>query len=142
MDTVKAAIRLGDASIELEGPQEFVEKYLDQYRSLIEIWRQLPKSREELTKTSEAVKPVVAPRKRVRGKKPAGAPGCTTRIRTLISENYFAQPKVYSEVLNYLKDEKGVTYSDKPITSSLLYLVKQSELRRFKEGKTYKYTNP
>ncbi len=33
---VKALINLKDGTIQLEGPQKFVEKYLDKYKSIIE----------------------------------------------------------------------------------------------------------
>ena len=39
MDTVKAVINVKEGVIELEGPQEFVEKYLELYRPDASKWQ-------------------------------------------------------------------------------------------------------
>ena len=140
MDTAKASISVGDASIQLEGSQEFVEKYLDQYASLIQRWYELPKSRAETAKASESKKEEAAP-KRTRVVMPKGA-SCGDRIRTLIDENYFAEPKGASEITKWLKDQKGVTYNVNQVTASLTGIIRSQKLRRVKDAGVYKYINP
>lgn len=91
MDTVKAVINLKEGTLQLEGPQEFVEKYLNQYDSIIKNWKtfSLVSSREGKGEVEEE-----APKRtRIKASKPKGTSSCTGRIRTLISENYFESPK-------------------------------------------------
>lgn len=140
MDTVKAVISIGEASIQLEGSQEFVEKYLDQYHPLIERWHELPKSHAEATKVSEVKKEAIP--KRTRVMKPKAGPSCGDRIRTLIGENYFAELRSARDLVNWLKDQKGVVYSIENITASLSNILRSGKLRRVREGGVYKYTNP
>ena len=140
MDTVKASISVGDASIQLEGSQEFVEKYLDQYASLIQRWHELPKPRAEAAKVSEAKKEEAAP-KRTRVVSPKGT-SCGDRIRALIDENYFAETRGVSEITNWLKDQKGATYNVNQVAAALTHIIRSGKLRRIKEAGGYKYTNP
>ena len=79
MDTIKASISVGDTSIQLEGPQAFVERYLDKYSSLIEKSRPSPPSRAEAEKATEyEVKE--APTKRTRTGKPRSGASCGDRL--------------------------------------------------------------
>lgn len=135
MDIAKAVINLKEGIIELEGPQEFVEKYLELYRPDTSKWQTALSTKGEI-KTKEEVP------KRARATKPKVGPSCAERIRTLIGEDYFKDPKTSTEVTNWLKEQKGVPYASKHVTAALLYLIKSGNLRRFKEGKSYKYCNP
>lgn len=137
MDAVKAVINLKEGVIELEGPQDFVEKYLNLYRPDASKWQTATSQKGEV-KTKEE-----APPKRTRVVKPKGAPSCRGRIRTLISEDYFKEPRTSTEVMGWLKEQKGAIYDSGPVTAALNSLIKSVALRRFKEGKEpYKYTNP
>ncbi len=140
MDTVKASINLKEGTLQLEGPQEFVEKYLDQYNHLIKNWKTtslLPPEEE-----SEA-KEILSKRTKTIIQKPKGTPSCMGRIRSLIDENYFKELKTSTEILNYLKEQKGATYESGPVTAALNQLIKKGALRRIKEGNKgpYKYCN-
>jgi len=142
VDIVKAIINLKEGLIQLEGPQEFVEKYLDQYQSIIEKEQKLPLlAPEEAVKNK--VEEVATKRTRTKGLKPKGTASCMGRIRTLINEDYFKEPRNSTEVMNWLKEQKGATYTSGPVTAALNQLIKSNTLRRFKEGKgAYKYCNP
>ena len=136
MEMVKAVINLKEGVIELEGPREFVEKYLELYRPNAGRWQAALSAKGEV-KTKEQA------RKRVRVAKPKGAPSCLGRIRNLIDETYFKDPKTSTEVMNYLKEQKGAIYGSSPVTAALNQLIKKGMLRRSKEGKEpYKYFNP
>ncbi len=141
MDIVKAVINLKEGTLQLEGPQEFVEKYLDQYDSIIKNWKTFfqlsPKEVEG------EVEEASSKRKRTRITKPKGTSSCMGRIRNLIDENYFKDPRTSTEVMNWLKEQKGALYDSSPITAALNQFIKSSKLRRIKEGKgPYKYCNP
>ncbi len=138
MDVVKAVINLKDGIIELEGPQEFVEKYLNLYRPAASQWESTV-SQEGNVKIEEAT----TKRKRTRVVKPKGTSSCMGRIRTLIDENYFKDPKTSAEVINHLKEQKGAIYGSSPVSAALNQFIKSGKLRRLKEGKEpYKYCNP
>lgn len=135
---VKVVINLKERILQLEGSQEFVEKYLDLYRPDASKWKAVISQEESEQKKKPATK-----RTRTKAAKPKGAPSCTGRIRTLIDEGYFNEPKTSAEVTNWLKEEKGTTYGTGPVTASLNYLIKSGKLRRFREGKEpYNYCNP
>ena len=136
MDMVKATINLKEGVLELEGPQEFVEKYLDLYRPDVHKWQSVPSQKGEVKTKEEAPK-------RVRAAKPKGTPSCLGRIRTLINEDYFKEQRTSTEVMNWLKEQKGAIYGSGPVTAALNNLIKSGKLRRFKEDKgSYKYCNP
>lgn len=136
MDTVKAVINIKEGVIELEGPQEFVEKYLELYRPDASKWQTALLQKGEVKTKEEAPK-------RTRAPKPKGMPSCLGRIRILISEDYFKEPRTSTEVINWLKEQKGAIYDSGPVTAALNNLIKSGTLRRFKEGKEpYKYCNP
>lgn len=139
MDIVKATINIKEGVIQLEGPQEFVEKYLNLYRPDASKWKSaISQEREVGTKEEAAAK-----RTRTRAAKPKGTPSCLGRIRTIINEDYFKEPRTSTEVMNWLKEQKGATYESGPVTAALTQLIKKGTLRRFKEGKgAYKYCNP
>jgi len=136
---VKVVINLKEGILHLEGPQEFVEKYLNLYRPDASKWKTAISQEGEVgTKEKATTK-----RARTRVAKPKGAFSCTGRVRTLVDEDYFKEPKTSTEVMNCLQEKKGFVYGSGPVTASLNYLIKKGILRRSKEGKEpYKYCNP
>lgn len=139
MNTVKVVFNLKEGVLHLEGPQEFVEKYLNLYLPDASKWKAAISQEGEVGTKEEAT----TKRKRTRPVKPKGTPSCTGRIRTLIDEDYFKDPKTCAEVINWLREQKGATYESGPVSAALNYLIKSGKLRRFKEGKEpYKYCNP
>ena len=95
METVKAVINVGEVTIQLEGPREFVERYLDQYQSIIEkglTSTSISRVTSKETKVEKAEKP--AP-KRTRTVRPKAGPACGEKIREIIGEGF----KVLDRVL-------------------------------------------
>jgi len=142
MEIVKAVINLKEGTLQLEGPREFVEKYLNQYDSIIKNWEKLYPLTPEKKKIE--VEKVTPKRTKPRAAKPKGISSCMGRIRNLIDENYFKDPKTGTEVKDWLEEQKGVTYMSGPISGALNKLVQSGKLRRFRESKKepYKYCNP
>jgi len=134
MDTVKVTINAKEGIVELEGPLKFVEKYLNLY------YPDASKGQSALSPKCELKTKEEAPK---RTRKPKGAPSCLGRIRTLISEDYFKEPRTSTEVMNWLKEQKAAIYDSRPVTAALSNLIKSVMLRRSKEDKEpYKYYNP
>lgn len=139
MDIVKVVINLKEGVLQLEGPQEFVEKYLNLYLPDASKWELAISQAGEVKVKEEAI----PKRARARAPKPKGAPSCIGRVRALVDEDYFVEPKTSTEVINWLKEKKGFVYGSGPVTAALNYLIKSGTLRRFREGKEpYKYCNP
>ena len=137
MERVKAAINLKEGVIELEGPQEFVEKYLEKYESRIKEGKTFSSSSDKEDKTN--IRKAGSKRQKTRGSK--GTASCMGRIRTLIDEDFFKEPKNSKEVVEWLKDQKGITHTSGQVSAALNQLIKSNTLRRFKEGKIFKYCN-
>lgn len=132
MDIVKALINLKEGVIELEGPQEFVEKYLELYRPDVH------KLQPALSLKSEVKTKEEAP-KRARMRKPKTGPACVDKIRELIGAGYFKKPKAATDIRNYLKEEKGLIYKANEIGANLTNLFNSGELLRQKKGKVFEY---
>ena len=141
MNTVKVSISVGDTSIQLEGPQEFVERYLDKYSSLIEKSRSSPPSRAEAEETIESEENETST-KLTRTMEPRSEASCSDRIRALIDENYFDEPRGIGEVVNWLKDSKGFIYNANQVAASLISITRSGKLRQFGKTGSYKYMSP
>jgi len=79
VDIVKAVINLKEGVIELEGPQEFVEKYLELYRPDASKWQTALLQKGEVKTKEEAPK-------RPRTVKPKKGLTCAEKILELRSE--------------------------------------------------------
>lgn len=134
MDIVKATINVKEGILQLEGPQEFVEKYLEIYRPNASTWQTALLQRGEVKTKEEAPK-------RTRAVKPKVGPSCAERVRILIGEDYFKDPKTNIEITNWLREQKGITYEAKTVAAALNYLIKSGKLRRFKEEGVFRYCN-
>ncbi|HEY54806.1 MAG TPA: hypothetical protein G4N91_00795 [Dehalococcoidia bacterium] len=133
MDTVKAVISIGEASIQLEGPQEFVEKYLDQYKQLIASPPTAPKT----SKTAETTEKEKAKTlKRKPGTKTG--PTCTQKLRELLDEGYFKQPKTRKDVQGELL-KRGSRFSSSEVSSRLINFFNGGELKRTGTGTNAQY---
>ena len=133
MDTVKAVINLKEGVLELEGPQEFVEKYLDQYKQLITSLPTAPKT-SKTADTAEKEKDKTPKRKL--GTR--AGPTSTQKVQELLNEGYFKQPKtrtdVQSEILN-----RGVRFESKEVSAALINSFKGGKLKRTGTGTKAQY---
>lgn len=136
---VKALINLKERTIELVGPQKFVEKYLDQYSSFIEKWKTSDSvTSENRIETKEEKKKGESKKTRISAKS-----GCSERIRALMIEDYFSESRGVNDIVVWLKDQKSVTYQTNQVSAALSAIIKSTnpKIRRFKEGGVYKYCN-
>jgi len=74
------------------------------------------------------------------GKDDAKPKGTQGRIQMLIDKNFFTQKRALSEVLTALA-EMGFTYAQADISTPLVRLCKNHQLRRLKEEGNWKYVN-
>ena len=132
MEMVKAVINLKEGVIELEGPREFVEKYLELYRPNAGRWQAALSAKGEVKTKEEAPK-------RPRIVKPRKGLTCAEKILELRSEGYFKEPRARAEVQQYLKEKKGLIYKANEVAANLKNLFSRGDLQRLTEGKTFKY---
>ncbi len=135
MDTVKAAINIGDFSIQLEGPQEFVEKYLDQYQPVIEKGYTSISTSHKAPKETETEKP--AP-KRTRTIRPKAGPACGEKISELISKEFFKEQRTREDVQKQLL-EKGLRYESSLISATLNNFFNSGKIEKTGVGRNAKY---
>lgn len=133
MDIVKATINTRDGLIQLEGPQEFVEKYLDQYKQLIVSLPTAPKT-SKTADTAEKEKDKTLKRK----PRTRTGPTCTQKVQELLDEGYFKPPKtradVQSEILN-----RGIRFESKEVSAVLINFFNGGKLKRTGTGTKAQY---
>ena len=138
MEIVKAVINIGEVTIQLEGPQTFVEKYLDQYHSIIEkglTSTSISHVTSKETKVEKAEKP--AP-KRTRIVRPKAGPPKSEKILELINEGFFKEQRTTADVRERLL-EKGVRYESGLTSATLNNLFNSGKLERTGVGRGAKY---
>ncbi|OGN98133.1 MAG: hypothetical protein A2Y89_07125 [Chloroflexi bacterium RBG_13_51_18] len=130
---VKALINLKDGTIQLEGPQEFVEKYLDQYKQLIVG---LPTA-HKTSKTAETI-PIESDKTPKRKTRAKSGPTCTQKVQELLDEAYFKQPKTREDVQNELLN-RGLRFSSSEVSARLINFFNSGKLKRTGTGKNAQY---
>ena len=128
MDQAKAVIKLNEGIIELEGPVEFVERYLERYGSDIEG---LPVVEPKRASPPRAV--------RARGKARGGQGSCTRAIRAEVKAGFFDAPKSTRSVKERLM-EKGVSCSTGLLRTSLKKVVDEGRLSPTGSGRARVYS--
>ena len=138
MDIFKAVINLKEGTVQLEGSQEFVEKYLDKYDSIIEKMQTLPSTSPIITKkdkAEEAEKPAIKRTRTVRSK---AGPACGEKISELISEGFFKEQRTREEIQKKLL-EKGLRYESSLISATLNNFFNSGKIERTGVGRNAKY---
>jgi len=128
MDQAKAVIKLNEGIIELEGPIEFVERYLERYGAAI---RGLPVAEPQHAGPPRTVK--------ARGKARGGQRSCTRAIRAEIKAGFFDAPKSNRAVKERLT-EKGVSCSSGLLRTSLKKVVGEGRLSPTGRGRARLYS--
>jgi hypothetical protein len=134
VDVVKALINLKDGTIQLEGPQEYVEKYLDKYDPMIKEWKPFSTLPQE-GESREVEKPVT---KRTRTVKPKAGPSCLGSVRSLVEEGYFKEPRLRKDVQERLLS-KGLRFESKYVSAALNNLFSGGTLLRKGVGTSAQY---
>ena len=129
MEQAKAIINLKDGVIQLEGPVEFVRHYLDMYQSAIKGAGGSPEA------VAAVAKREVAPRGRRRRIKRVS---CIGAIREEIDAGFFSELKSAQEVKQRLA-ERGASFSDNSVRTSLRKLARDGFMDRVKEGRSARY---
>jgi len=128
MDQAKAVINLNEGIIELEGPIEFVERYLERYGAAI---RGLPAAEPQRAGPPREV--------RARGKARGGQGSCTRAIRAEVKAGFFDGPKSTRSVKERLT-EKGVSCSTGLLRTSLKKVVDEGRLSPTGSGRARVYS--
>ena len=128
MDQAKAIIKLNEGIIELEGPIEFVERYLERYGAAI---RGLPAAEPQRAGPPRVV--------RARGKARGGQGSCTRAIRAEVKAGFFDAPKSTRSVKERLT-EKGVSCSTGLLRTSLKKVVDEGRLSPTGRGRARVYS--
>ncbi len=138
METVKAVINIGEVVIQLEGPREFVEKYLDQYQVIIEKELTLPSAPRRNSKEVEVETTKEPAPKRTRTVRPKAGPACGEKINELINEGFFKDQRTREDVQKQLL-EKGVRYDSSLISATLNNLFNGGKIEKTGVGRNAKY---
>ena len=128
MDQAKAVINLNEGTIELEGPVEFVERYLERYGAAI---RGLPVAEPQRAGPPRTVK--------ARGKARGGQRSCTRAIRAEVKAGFFDESRSTRSLKERLT-EKGVSCSSGLLRTSLKKIVDEGRLIPTGRGRSRVYS--
>ncbi|MDP1571935.1 MAG: hypothetical protein Q8L86_18210 [Vicinamibacterales bacterium] len=71
----------------------------------------------------------------------AGRPGPKAALESLLTEGFFSEPRIMSEILTYLQVEKTFAYKTSDMTATLQRLVRQGHLTRSRNAEEqFQYT--
>ena len=135
MEIVKAVISIGEISIQLEGPQDFVEKYLNDYEAIIKKGLTSTPASHKASEDKETGRPAT---KRTRTVKSKAGPTCGEKISELISEGFFKGQRTREDVQKQLL-EKAVRYDSGLISATLNNLFNSGKIEKTGAGRNAKY---
>ena len=135
MDDARVVINLKEGIIELQGPVDFVQHYLDIYQPAI----------KGLQPQNVAAKPEKAkalPRKRKAAPSTEAKKGkrasCMGTIRSDLEAGFFDEPRSAGDVKQRLS-EAGLTFTDNGVRASLRRLSLAGLLDTVREGRSVRY---
>ena len=127
MDQAKAVINLNEGIIQLEGPVEFVRRYLEKYAPVIKG-------------ISTPAHPAgrAAKQTKTTGRRRGGRVSCARAIRAGIKAGFFDEPKPTKAVRGWLT-EKGISCSSGVLRTSLREAVQGGRLQTSGRGRGITY---
>lgn len=128
MDQAKAIINLHEGIIQLEGPVEFVQRYLEMYAPAV---KGLPPTAPRTAVSGTA--------KEARGKRRGGRLSCTRAIRAETKAGFFDEPKSTQAVRERLA-ERGVVCSRSLLRAGLKRAVEEGRLSTAGRGRGLVYS--
>ena len=128
MDQAKAVINLNEGIIQLEGPVEFVQRYLEKYAPAM---KGLSTPEPQASSLGDQVE--------VRGRPRGGQRSCTRAIRAEIKAGFFDEPRSTRAVRERLT-EKGMACSSGVLRISLRKAVEEGKLGTAGRGRGLVYT--
>lgn len=133
MDKARVAINLKEGIIELQGPIDFVQYYLDRYRPVVKEVAHLPEE-------SAPRETSFLPRKRkAAGRRNRGS--YAGSIRSLLEGGFFDEARSMVDVRQRLNDA-GLACPDNTVWVSLKRLSTAGLLDRVGKGRTVLYRQP
>jgi hypothetical protein len=136
MDEAKVLIDLKEGIIELQGPVDFVQHYLELYRPAIKGFRGLPRqaAAAEKAATTPGRRKSAASAKAGRAKTVTG----TRAILGSLEAGFFDEPRSTGDIKQQL-GEAGFNFTDTNVRGSLKRLVEAGELGATGRGVTLRY---
>ena len=136
MDEARVVLNVKEGIIELQGPVDFVRRYLDTYQPAIKGLQGLPRDTAMRPRKTRALsrkrKGVAATtEKTVR-------PSCIGTIRSYLKTGFLDEPRSTSEVRQHLS-ETGLTCNDNAVRTSLSRLALAGLLNKVREGRSIRY---
>ena len=128
MDQAKAIINLNEGVIQLEGPVEFVQRYLERYA---------PAVKGALTPGPQAQAP--GKKAKARGKSRRGRGSCARAVRAEVKAGFFDEPRTTKTVRERLA-EKGVVCSGGALRTALKEAVERGRLQTSGRGRGITYS--
>ncbi len=128
MDQAKAVINLNEGVIQLEGPVEFVQRYLEKYAPAMKG-----------LSTPESQAGTSGRQVEARGRLRGGQRSCTRAIRAEIKAAFFDEPRS-TQVVRERLTEKGVACSSGVLRTSLKKAVEEGRLGTAGRGRGLVYS--
>ncbi len=134
MDQAKAVINVKEGIIQLEGPVEFVTRYLDLYRTKITGVAGAGES-SLAAPANEVIARSKAPARKPRSRRRAT---CIGVIRKEIKKGFFAEPRSVKDIQQQVT-ETGVACTDGAVRMNLKRLSDRGLLEPIKEARSISY---
>lgn len=131
MAEARVSINLKEGVIELQGPIEFVQRYLEIYAPLLKgSPAETPKAEAEVTqKKAQRSATRQSSKKKIT---------CSAAIRSILKDGFLDEPRSTGDIKKRLAED-GFTFTDSNVRSSLKRLTDSKALNATGKGSTLRY---